>query len=58
MALQVRIDRENHKRLARAARDSRRSLVQEANKIIADHFAPKPELQPASRPEGRETTKQ
>ena len=38
MAMQIRIDRDNHKRLARAARENRRSVAQEGNKIIADYF--------------------
>jgi hypothetical protein len=38
MAMQIRIDRDNHKRLAKAARENRRSVAQEGNKIIADYF--------------------
>lgn len=39
---QIRIDRENQSNLARSAKLNLRSLVKEANKIIADYFASNP----------------
>jgi hypothetical protein len=37
--MQIRIDRSNQSALAKAARANRRSIVAEANRIIAEYFA-------------------
>jgi hypothetical protein len=43
---QIRIERENQSNLARAAKANMRSVVKEANKILADYFASRAPAKP------------
>jgi hypothetical protein len=43
---QIRIERENQSNLAKAAKANMRSVVKEANKILADYFASRAPAKP------------